>query len=411
MKPGPLLLLVLLHTHSASCLAVRSVNQNGGHAIEWPPTSKKATSWTPVASLRSTFLPSGFPHKTPKNYLRYSLWNWIQDWSTQLRAVVATQRVLQGVGVGSADATALSALLNFLVRDGCGMVASLMLTSVTASKFAADVKRWRLMADILVDLGLTLEWYAVQSYFLPLLCLGNMCKAMCGVAAGACGGPIALYWAQGSDVADVNAKAGAQGTVTGGLGLIVAALFAKRMSSLSERYLWAWYSGLTAVHLFANGRCMRLLEFDSLNTVRMNMVLSEYLQHQRIPSRENVAQREPLLFGSRPPRPTTKPIRFGISFNELVEQSGDPIDVWHQRIATSHDEPMFWVSSSPSGTINVSLSHRCTSRGKAEAYFAAVCLARGVSASWDDFAEQCESQGWDLSKTELQSQGYEVTVR
>lgn len=37
-----------------------------------------------------------------------------------------------------------------------------------------------------------------------------MCKAMCGVAAGACGGAINLYWAKGSDISDINAKFGAQ---------------------------------------------------------------------------------------------------------------------------------------------------------------------------------------------------------
>ena len=39
-----------------------------------------------------------------------------------------------------------------------------------------------------------------------------MCKAICGVAAGATGGAINLYWASGggSDISDVNAKFGAQ---------------------------------------------------------------------------------------------------------------------------------------------------------------------------------------------------------
>ena len=39
---------------------------------------------------------------------------------------------------------------------------------------------------------------------------GNVCKAMCGVAAGACNSAINLYWAEGSDISDINAKFGAQ---------------------------------------------------------------------------------------------------------------------------------------------------------------------------------------------------------
>lgn len=125
------------------------------------------------AGLRSTFLPSGFPTTTPPGYLSYSVWSWIQDLSTQLRGVLATQRVLEGVGVGREGATALSALMNFLVRDGCGMAATLLFTSAASSRFSADIKRWRLFADIMVDIGITLEVAAtlVPAYlFLPMIC-------------------------------------------------------------------------------------------------------------------------------------------------------------------------------------------------------------------------------------------------
>jgi hypothetical protein len=77
-----------------------------------------------VPALRTTFLPIGFPEKTPGGYFEFCLWSWIQDVSTQLRSVLATQKILEGIGVGREGATALSALFNFLVRDGCGMVAS-----------------------------------------------------------------------------------------------------------------------------------------------------------------------------------------------------------------------------------------------------------------------------------------------
>lgn len=85
--------------------------------------------------------------------------------------------------------------------------------SLAASKFRSDVKRWRIFADIINDVGITLEMSATlvsQKLFLLMICLGNMCKALCGVASGACGGVINLHWAQGSDISDINAKFGAQ---------------------------------------------------------------------------------------------------------------------------------------------------------------------------------------------------------
>ena len=55
-------------------------------------------------ALRSTFLPSGYPHTTPPNYLAYSAWSWAQDLTTQMRGVLATQR--RGLSIdGWSDAT------------------------------------------------------------------------------------------------------------------------------------------------------------------------------------------------------------------------------------------------------------------------------------------------------------------
>ena len=162
------------------------------------------------SSLRSTFLPavsSGANNKgcgdqlcvlRSSGYLKYMLYDNLQDLSTSLRSVLATQRILEGVGVGRASATALSATLNFLYRDGCGMLASLLFIRYASHSFRRNVKRWRYFADVMVDVGITLEIIApsvLEKWFLPLLCAGNVCKALCGVSAGACSGALQMYWA------------------------------------------------------------------------------------------------------------------------------------------------------------------------------------------------------------------------
>ena len=172
-RPSWARLIFLLHlTTTASCLATFSVNnsnedavgrtviistkKNGGHSRVFPSSPRqrilpnnnrkdtikngkivssfhtrslagviKKSRRNVQSALRSTFMPSGYPQKTPPGYLNYSIWSWIQDTSTQLRSVLATQRILEGVGVGREGATALSALMNFLSRDGCGMIATL----------------------------------------------------------------------------------------------------------------------------------------------------------------------------------------------------------------------------------------------------------------------------------------------
>ena len=104
-------------TRDSSSSAIRSTFKNPRFVVT-------AVSRKLMPALRTTFLPTGFPNKTPHGYLQFCIWSWIQDVSTQLRSVLATQKILEGVGVGREGATALSALFNYLVRDGCGMAAS-----------------------------------------------------------------------------------------------------------------------------------------------------------------------------------------------------------------------------------------------------------------------------------------------
>ena len=61
----------------------------------------------------------------------------VQDLATQLRNTLATSRVLSGLGVGVEGATAAAAITNWILRDGAGMVSSLLFTSLSSETFGA----------------------------------------------------------------------------------------------------------------------------------------------------------------------------------------------------------------------------------------------------------------------------------
>lgn len=471
---------------------VISTQRNGGNSLIFPSDSSSLQQKTTFqiknigqnikSAIQSTFMPSGYPNKTPSGYLRYSIWSWIQDISTQLRSVLATQRILEGVGVGREGATALSALMNYLTRDGCGMAATLLFTSIASSRFRTDVKRWRLFADLMVDLGITLEVAAVAStkLFLPMICLGSACKAVCGVAAGACGGAINLFWARGSDISDINAKFGAQHTVTGAFGLVFAALFARSVSTWKLRNLWILYIGLTIIHILANVRCMRLIAFNNLNQVRMNIVLAEFLQwwdqqtdlsalsattcvSPAVSSPSNVTNTEPLFF--LPAFLTSKvhalqrssvPLYFGCSFNcfsemsqftsgseiteSLVHAPGessliDSVLGKERYLISAGIRDAHRLKSGKEFSVCVVFRSSATPEDEAKAYLHSLLLGRRLKASdgrsltnsygivaieremqnkmsvaWPTFQTACNVAGWDLTKTELRTLGYEMAL-
>jgi hypothetical protein len=427
---------------------VTSTNQHGGHsrtftfdsapslASSTPTSTKRPLPWSRIPSaLQSTFLPIGFPHTTPTGYLQYCLWSGTQDLSTQLRSVLATQRVLEGVGVGRAGATAVSAVWNFIIRDGCGMAASLLFTAWAARRFRSDIKRWRIVADVLIDVGITLEMVAVHlptTWFLPLISLASMCKAMCGVAAGSTGGALAVHWAQGSDISDIQAKFGAQIIVTGSLGLVFAACLTRFLAQVDRRHLWMLYVALTALHLYANTRCMKLVAFTTLNNARMDMLLIRWFRDptQALPSPAELSNKEPLLFLPRRSKLQAVPIHYGVSFEEFSKQSIHPPKQL-QTMLSSSSSTTYWITEGQSRSnkpcVLVALSSQASPVDQAKAYFEAVVLGRQlrqsqshlgdengaqfVERSWSQFAQQCAVAGWTVHGTELRNQGFSLSVQ
>ncbi|CAM9973532.1 unnamed protein product, partial [Ectocarpus fasciculatus] len=236
--------------------------------------------------LMNTFLPAGYPGSVRPEYVRYRCWDILQDLSSHLRGVLATQAVLEGMGVGRAGSTPLAATLQWMARDGASMVGGLLFTSVASANFGVNIKTWRLFADTSNDVGLALEMLAPLpafregGRFLRLICIASVFKAACGVAGGATGAAITEHWAIDNNIADIGAKNGAQHTVASLLGLGLSVWFARAVSvggSASGSRVWGWYAVLTLVHLLANYAAMRTLALRSLNPTRASLLVTEYL--------------------------------------------------------------------------------------------------------------------------------------
>jgi Vitamin B6 photo-protection and homoeostasis len=502
------------------------------------PTSSVSSSTSLLGSIiKSTFLPTGYPDQIPSGYLNYVVHSVLQDVSTQLRSVLATQRILRGVGVGQPHATALSALLQFLLRDGCGMAGSLIFTSAFASQFRNDVKRWRLLADLVLDVGMTLEVAALSvpsQYFVPMICAGNVCKAICGVAAGATGGAIALHWASnprreqqhhvrgpspsasehddadpnhaastasrsgtGSDISDIQAKFAAQNTVTGSLGLVAAAWFAKSVSDVDSARLWGWYAILTFLHLYGNAKCMRLIHLNYLNTERLRRVAHDFFAKFTsplgpastststsaasttimpwssaggtssmlfLPNPHQVAEEEPLWFLSPAQLLLSNnrrglAIRYGVRFDTFVRASrwneddlvaalavDDSYAVAIEKVGSNSSSSSSHRKKKPRNVV-VAIMDTASTLQRTKAYFHALLLKRRVGElmstagtnsgnsskndtdprlrqierivqremdeghTWKLFCKECYRAGWDLKRSELRTEGYEVAIQ
>jgi hypothetical protein len=84
----------------------------------------------PVASVaafvRGFFLPTNYPRSVTRDYLEFQVWDTIQAVTSYLRGTLTVRAIMAGVGVGSAEATATSAAIVWVLKDGVGMFGGML---------------------------------------------------------------------------------------------------------------------------------------------------------------------------------------------------------------------------------------------------------------------------------------------
>jgi hypothetical protein len=232
---------------------------------------------SPLRVVRQLFLPLGYPHSVDPTYLPYQMYDGLQGLCSYWRGVVSTKAVFQAAGVGDAKATAMSAALNWAIRDGTGMIGGLVYSYSASSYFDSHVKECRLLlADVVNDVALTLDMMA--PYFGPLgsvyiLSLSTIGKTMCGITAGATKGRITHHFArQNGNMADLTAKESTQETLVSLVGMIGGVYVAKMLEHSNAFWTWLMFGILTLLHVWANYKAVTLLKLATLNPERTRVL-------------------------------------------------------------------------------------------------------------------------------------------
>lgn len=412
--------------------------------------------------ILTTFLPAGYPSSVSPEYLTYQKWNLIQDLSTNLRGILAIQAILEGMGVGRAGSTAAAAALQWITRDGASMIGGLAFTAVSAKHFGTNVKTWRLFADVLCDVGITLDMFAplFPRHFLAIICLASVFKSICGVAAGAVNAAIQEHWAISNNIADVGAKNGAQHTVVSLMGLSLGVWLTKHVN-IGNFSAWGLFFSLTFLHLFANFAAMRTLSLRTLNPSRLNVLVEEYMKQLEVRQEEvvgtggpiikprtlglsEVAKKEQLLWIPHYlhwPWGDRLRIQSGAQLQDMADEADDLL--W---LTTLFRQETAMISASVAyqtlgpkydAVVNIALREDCTTEGLAKAYFQACLILHRLrysadeipqgkdpflrklylrrvveeslkvtQAEFNDFANALHAQGWDLGRVSLGPQNW-----
>ena len=269
-----------------------------------------ANSKSPIEisrKLQNIFLPFDYPGSVPPEYLKFQKYDLLQDLTSYLRNIMTTHAILVSLGVGSPDSSPLQATIQWILKDGISMIIGLFFSTINSQRFGVDIKKWRLFADLIVDVGITFEMlapYFPRNYFLILVSMGSICKCLCGIAAGAANAGIFQHFSMnGNNLSDIIAKNQAQHTVVALFGLCLTILFTKlvpylfpnlsltnlafqlgfdEVSANQIRFfqicsLWVGYLTLTSIHIFCNYRAVKILTFTTFNQQTFEIFMQRIL--------------------------------------------------------------------------------------------------------------------------------------
>ncbi|KAI3801068.1 hypothetical protein L1987_29169 [Smallanthus sonchifolius] len=248
-------------------------------------------------SFVNQFFPSGFPYSVNEGYLRYTQFRALQHFSSAALSVLSTQSLLYAAGLRPTPAQATA--VSWVLKDGMQHMGKLICSNLGA-RMDSEPKRWRILADVLYDLGTGLEILSplCPSLFLETAGLGNFAKGMAVVAARATRLPIYSSFAKEGNLSDLFAKGEAISTVFNVLGLGAGIQLVSTVCSTMQGKMVVGPL-LSIIHVYCVSEEMRAAPVNTLNPQRTAMIVEEFLKTGKVSSPADLRYKENLLFPGR----------------------------------------------------------------------------------------------------------------
>ncbi|KAF4168736.1 hypothetical protein CNMCM6936_001156 [Aspergillus lentulus] len=307
------------------------------------PSSTPPSTWslmTFVNLLVDVFLPSGYPHSVTDDYLPYQIFDSLQAFCSSIAGLLSSRAVLQGVGVGNADASPTSALLLHILQDSSGRIATILFAHRVGTALEPECKMYRLAADVFNDVAMVLD---CLSPLIPagvgrvgVLSAAGVLRALCGVAGGSSKASLSAHFARGGNLAEVNAKDSSQETIISLIGMLVGSFVVSHVTSFAAT--WASLLFLLTVHLGMNYAAVRAVQMTSLNRQRANIVFSTLLDSDPALDLHSLSLSKEV---DHPPAPSAQQSSLSTSKSPLT-----PADVSKQERIFEPDGILKWTSAS-----------------------------------------------------------------
>ncbi|GAB2214494.1 hypothetical protein Droror1_Dr00018845 [Drosera rotundifolia] len=365
--------------------------------------------------ILGAFVPEGFPSSVTPDYVRFQVWDSLQGLSTYIRTMLSTQALLSAIGVGEKSATVIGATFQWFLRDLTGMLGGILFTFYQGSNLDSDAKMWRLVADLMNDLGMLMDLLSplFPSAFMFILCLGSLSRSFTGVASGATRAALTQHFALQDNAADISAKEGSQETVATMFGMAIGMLLARVLIGHSLA-TWICFLTLTMFHMYANYKAVRSLALNNLNFERTSILLQHYMETGQVMSPKHVSQQEHVLpvwtclWSSKASDFTYTRVHLGVKVSSVATH--DMMDLINS--AGFYYKKANYLLLEKKGRVSIITHKDSTSADIIQSFIHALVMANLSvenkslhSASWSwmgehytDFLQKLQSSGWKTER-------------
>lgn len=281
-----------------------------------------------------------------------------------------------------------------------------------------DSKKWRLRADILNDIAMTIEIFLLPYYprfSTYILCATTTMKALVGVAGSATRSALTMHHAIRGNLADVASKDSAQETF---VNLIASFIGLFLLSGIkSPVWLAALFIFVTFIHLFANFRAVRSVCLKTFNEARLLIALEEFFRSGSILSPAFVNQLERVTLGKTVA--LTAPVKIGCSVKDLTEQIRDRMEI--ENLIACFDSREKFLIAETRGYVGVYLHYDIKPLDVLRSYFFVASYLQDrnqirdnywdVQTKWSEFLNMAQQEGWMVHSHLLPVDEYRIDWR
>lgn len=239
---------------------------------------------------RAVFLPEGYPKAVRPSYLKFTLYNAVSQVASSALGVLSTQQLLLGLGLNSLSA---SAALNWIMKDGIGQLGGVAFASYVGTRFDSNARYYRLVSSVSLNVSCAIEMVSplLPGWFLPIAALATTGKNVSCLAGSASKAAIHQHFALENNLGDVTVKTGNQNSFTGLIGMTIGTFLAYSF----QPWVIPLFVGLSAIHIGTVYQSVKLVDFNTLNITRAEILVDNFIKTACILSPQEVAAHESLV--------------------------------------------------------------------------------------------------------------------